>query len=342
MMSEKFLQAAADLITAAGFHDEFSLHEIRGGANNRVFRVDLNGSWLLLKAYFQHPDDPRDRPGAEFAFSRFAWDNGVRCMPKPLACDIRNHLGLYEFVEGHQLLPHEVTKDFIYQALNFYSELNYHKQLPGALVLPKASEACFTIADHLQCVERRLQNLRNLDDYSKINREAAHFIRGELSKAWIGVADSVQRHARESGISLDKEITKQDKCLSPSDFGFHNAILSTDGHLRFIDFEYAGWDDPAKMACDFFCQPAVPVSLEYYDLFVEKVVKDLSEPEKHLKRFTHLFPVYQIKWCCIILNDFLPMGRERHYFTHNSDDQDEQKERQLQKARQTLQKLSVD
>ena len=25
----------------------------------------------------------------------------------------------------------------------------------------------------------------------------------------------------------------------------------------FIDFEYAGWDDPSKLICDFFCQPAV-------------------------------------------------------------------------------------
>ena len=34
-------------------------------------------------------------------------------------------------------------------------------------------------------------------------------------------------------------------CILPGDFGFHNAIRTTKG-VKFIDFEFAGWDDPAK------------------------------------------------------------------------------------------------
>ncbi|MBC8232344.1 aminoglycoside phosphotransferase family protein [bacterium] len=345
-------RAAAELIASAGFHGDFSLHPLTGGANNRVFLVEVNnGSRALLKAYFQHPDDPRDRLRAEFSFSSFAWENGLRCLPKPLGCDWQNRLGLYEFVPGRQLLPHEVNEGAVRQALDFYRELNRHKELPGAKSLPEGSEACFTLGNHLRCVERRLQRLRGVfasltdafglrDDYSEINRQAAHFIRNELSEAWRGVADSVRKRAGELGLALDTEIARQDRCLSPSDFGFHNAILSDDGRLRFIDFEYAGWDDPAKTVCDFFCQPAVPVPLDYYDIFVEEMISNLSEPEMYRQRIALLLPVYQLKWCCILLNDFLPVGGQRRRFAGSTVDQEERKAKQLQKARQALQNLT--
>ena len=46
-------------------------------------------------------------------------------------------------------------------------------------------------------------------------------------------------------------------------FGFRLSQCARNGRtgeLCFLDFEYAGWDDPAKMVADFFCQPAVPVA----------------------------------------------------------------------------------
>ena len=48
---------------------------------------------------------------------------------------------------------------------------------------------------------------------------------------------------------------EEELILSPSDFGFHNTLLASDGALKFFDFEYAGWDDPAKTAADFLRQP---------------------------------------------------------------------------------------
>lgn len=341
LRDERFHAAIASLLAKASLEGDFSLHPVEGGANNRIFRVEVDSAEVLLKVYFRHPDDPRDRLGSEFSFSCFAWENGIRSLPRPLACDTQNGLGLYEFVQGRQLRPREVTEVLIRQALNFYRELNLHKQLPGAVALPRASEACFSIADHLQCVERRLQNLRGVDGSSGINRDAAAFIHNELSEAWSSIVDSVRKRASELQIALDTEIAPHDRCLSPSDFGFHNAILASHGHLRFIDFEYAGWDDPAKMVCDFFCHPAVPVPLHYYDMFVGTVVSDLLEPEKHLHRIALLLPVYRLKWCCILLNEFLPVGTERRGFAHSATENDGRKVRQLRKARYVLKSLAL-
>ena len=45
-------------------------------------------------------------------------------------------------------------------------------------------------------------------------------------------------------------IAPEERCISPSDFGLHNAIR-TAADIRFIDFEFAGWDDPAKALVNF-------------------------------------------------------------------------------------------
>ena len=48
--------------------------------------------------------------------------------------------------------------------------------------------------------------------------------------------------------------------LSPSDFGFHNAILKESGDLVFLDFEYFGRDDPVKLMADFIWHPGMKLS----------------------------------------------------------------------------------
>ena len=323
-----FRQAAANLLATAGYRTDFALHPLSGGGNNRTFRVDAGTTSLLLKAYFRHPQDPRDRLGTEFAFSTFAWQNGVRALPQPLACDCAHGLGLYEFVPGRRLLPHEVDGPAVRQAVAFFNAVNQVKHLPQAQELPPGSEACFTLAGHLHCVERRLQRLKELDDPSALGREAGQFIQHELTPAWHAVAAVVR--AGIARLGLHEELAPEDRCLSPSDFGFHNALLEANGRLRFLDFEYAGWDDPAKMVCDFFCQPAVPVPADCHDLVLDAVAGMVRE------RIGLLRPVYQLKWCCILLNDFLPLGGQRRSFAGGAAAREERRDTQLRKARQVL------
>ncbi len=338
-MSLDLLPRAAHLLAAAGFRGDFSIHPLPGAANNRVFRVEMNGSKILLKAYFRHPGDPRDRLRSEFAFSRFAWENGLRCLPQPLACDPENRLGLFEFVEGRRLLPHEINEGAVRQALTFFVDLNCYKRLPTAEALPQASEACFSIAEHLGCVECRLRALRSSERVSAVDREAGGFIESELCRVWSDVEDSVRRRAGQLDLDLDVRIPDHERCLSPSDFGFHNAILAPNGQLRFIDFEYAGWDDPAKMVCDFFCQPALPVPPDYYGEVVDAVVLDLSAQEIQRQRVAFLLPLYRVKWCCILLNEFVSVNRERRRFSQGGSDPEERKAGQLEKARAVLERV---
>jgi hypothetical protein len=115
-------------------------------------------------------------------------------------------------------------------------------------------------------------------------------------------------------LPLDRALTLPECCLSPSDFGFHNALADAAGRLTFLDFEYAGRDDPAKLVSDFFCQPEVPVPTSFHTHFVTRLADGLDLDETGRVRCQIMLDAYRIKWTCIILNDFLPLGAARRAF----------------------------
>jgi hypothetical protein len=324
------------LLLEAGLTGHFRALPLDGGANNRVFHLQGTGSDFLLKMYSESPGDSRARPSTEFNFCRFAWDQNVRALPRPLAWTPETRVALYEYIPGRLLRPDEIGVDVVSEALDFYEAINKNSQLPAARALPPASEACFSIGDHLERVAWRVARLADLEVSSEVDDRARTFIGQALVPAWKEI-----RQRTEAGAGtgyLQARIPESDERLSPSDFGFHNAIRTADGSLRFIDFEYAGWDDPARMVCDFFCQPALPIPSDYFDWVARRVTADLSEPETHLRNTRLLFSVYQIKWCCILLNDFLKSGHDRRNFSTRGS-AETRKVAQLEKARLKLDTL---
>ncbi|MBI4179187.1 aminoglycoside phosphotransferase family protein [bacterium] len=338
-ISDRLLQSARRLMINLGKPGDVSLEALEGGTNNRVFRLDHPSGRYLLKAYFHHPDDPRDRLGVEYAFSSFAWESGIRSLPRPLASDMENHLGLYEFVPGRKLFPAEISDSHVEAAIRFYRELNQNINTPAALAMPRASESCFTTAEHLRCGGRRIERLLDMDAPDAIHRAALDFIRTGLRKAWEEILDGVRRRMSRFESDPDESLPPPFRRLSPSDFGFHNALVMEDGRLAFIDFEYAGWDDPAKLVCDFFGQPEVPAPMRYFREFSLAVAGDLPEPERQVERMNILLPVHRFKWCCILLNDFLPIGRHRRQFAMDLR-AESLLEEQLSKAREAVRSLS--
>lgn len=331
--------SASCLADSAGLGTLKSLTQLAGGANNRVFGLDAANGIALLKEYFRHPDDPRDRLGTEFAFSQFAWRHGVRALPRPLGCDFAAGLGLFEYIQGRQLRSDEVNSAAIDQAIAFFTDLNRQRLEPDADRLPSASEACFRLQDHLYLVSKRVGRLEELVVQSDVERAALDFVEDHLIPAWAVIVERVSQQAHVENLSMSELLAHEERCLSPSDFGYHNAILAQDNRLRFVDFEYAGWDDPAKLICDFFCQPALPAPIALFDRFASEISECMPRPGWHVARARLLLPIYQIKWCCIVLNDFLPAGSQRRQFSASLEEQERRKIRQLDKARSLLEAI---
>lgn len=294
---------AARLLHAAGLPGRISaLTRLAGGRNNRVFRLDRDGAApLALKLYHHDARDTRDRLGAEWAFLRHAWDVcGLRSVPQPLAAEPAAHAALYGFADGERIA--QVAPAHVAAAQRFVIALNPPAARAAAARLAPASESCFTMAAHADTLARRVARLANgRDPAAPHAAEAAALVEARLLPAWEAIAST-----------LPRDETPLPWCISPSDFGFHNALVDAAGSLTFLDFEYAGRDDAAKLVCDFFCQPEVPVPMALYAGFRDALCADAA-------RCDALLPAYRLKWACIMLNDFLAAGAARRDFAEGTD-----------------------
>ena len=260
--------------------------------------------------------------GAEYAFLSYAQRIGLANVPRPIACDVAAHVGIYEFVEGRKLSIDRLDRTHVEAAAEFIASLNAGPHRDAGL--PLASEACFTVEQHLATVDRRILRLQELNGDDALTQQAQELV-GNIAAAW-------KRQCAQIIATGVPALNAEDRCISPSDFGFHNALLRDSGDLCFIDFEYAGWDDPAKMIGDFFCQPAVPVPYEYFEDFVSKAVRYSANASALRMRAHLLLPIFQIKWCCIMLNEFLPDAARRRQFANPTTDPEQRKRMQLIKT----------
>jgi hypothetical protein len=294
-------QAALSLLTQIGKTAPSSIIPLAGGRNNRVWRVDCGSESFLLKNYFWSESDPRDRLGQEWAFLNFLQSISSRKTPAPLAKDPSTRFALLEFIPGNP--PQDIGESDILDAAEFFAEMNARPAF--AKNLPPVSEACFSIQAHLETTAARIDRLQQIQSTSEEHEQAVLFIRGTLLPLW----HELRKRIEALTDSARREILPpSERCLSPSDFGFHNALRQSDATLRYVDFEYAGWDDPAKTLIDFTNQPDRLLLENLAALFLEKTIPLFPSPDALLKRLALLTPLYQIKWACICLNAFF-LGR---------------------------------
>jgi Phosphotransferase enzyme family len=335
-VSTDILALATRLCRSAGLASPDAVTPLTGGKNNRVYQVASTGEApLVLKRYHHDIQDSRDRLGAEWAFLGYAAARGIDIVPRPIARDTAAHAGLYSFCPGLRVAA--VGAGHVAAALHFVEQLNATPR--DVASFGPGSEACFSLVAHLATVERRVARLAAIDPAAPHASEANAYLQKDLRPAWNAIRERIADVARRDRIDIDRDIATAAQCVSPSDFGFHNALADGTGRLMFIDFEYAGRDDPAKLVCDFICQPEVPVPLSHYVTFADGVIAVLGLDASHRARCDILLDAYRIKWMCIMLNDFLPLGEARRRFA-------EQGERlarcrlQLDKAKASLATLS--
>ena len=292
-------ETASSLLARIGKPAPQCVLPLPGGRNNRVWRVDCSSESFLLKSYFWSESDPRDRLGQEWAFLEFLRSIGSCKAPEPLAKDAPSRFALLEFIAGNP--PQEITEYDILDAARFFAEMYSQRELGKNL--PPVSEACFSIQAHLETTAARIDRLHQIQSTSEDHEKAVIFIRDTLLPLW----QELRKRIKALPDSARHEIlAPSERCLSPSDFGFHNALRQSDGTLRYVDFEYAGWDDPAKTLIDFTNQPdrLLPESLAA--LFLEKTIPLFRNPYALHRRLALLTPLYQLKWACICLNAFFP------------------------------------
>jgi len=305
-----------------------------------VFRVDCDdGSAVAVKAYFQSARDPRDRMGCEVRALRFLRRAGLSRTPMPLAGDRARRLAVYEFVAGRPLGPGEIGDAEIDCAVEFLRALKAIADSGKGRSLPAASEACFSIDAIFQNLDDRF---RQLDRASARHPALADFLRDELLPRRRLAARCCLDFCRKQGIVPGARIPWSERTLSPSDFGFHNALRRADGRVVFLDFEYFGWDDPAKMVADFLLHPAMRLPPALKRRFFTGLMAAWPGAADLLLRVRAVHPLFALKWCAILLNEFTLDHLARRRFAHDSANESGRKSAQLEKARHMLAQVTHD
>jgi hypothetical protein len=336
MDKAELMPQIAALLAATGIvPNKLLINPCAAGGNNRVFRIDADGRTFAAKCYFKDPSDARDRLNAEFSFLEYARKSGIVCVPEPVARDDGAGIGLYEFIDGYKLSPGTLSSEHIEQAREFFVHLNEPASRALAASLAGASESCFSIADHLALIQGRVDRLSAIPATPDVGKEAVAFA-VELRKRWAALRARILSESKRRRLEQRSALSSEDRCISPSDFGFHNAIVSPSGKLVFVDFEYSGWDDPAKAVSDFFSQPAIPVPFEHFDSFLACALTYSPNAGMLTERTRLLLPVFRLKWCCIVMNDFLPAFTQRRKMAEPALDETRRKRNQLDKARHLL------
>jgi hypothetical protein len=289
--------------------DVAAAERIGTGRNSRVFRVELDGADLqrvVVKVYRRDPGDQRDRLGTEFGSLQFLWQNNVRSVPCPIALDRDRHCAIYEYIIGAVATSGTIATEDVDALVNFLSALRQLRDVPGSDALPAASEACFSLRDLVTHVEGRLERLRRAPGVDDDVRALHEWIDATLNPLLIGVGEWSRSEARRSAIAFEEPLSRQARTLSPSDFGFHNAIRRPDGTLAFVDFEYFGWDDPAKTIVDYLLHPGMTQGDVLKRRFADGMQAAFADVPQLAARARIVYPLFGLKWALILLNDFLP------------------------------------
>ena len=331
----------ADLLKKIGAGPIIEMQQLGGGRNSQVFRVSCQGeNHYLAKFYFRHPSDSRDRLGNEFRAYEMLRQHGMSCVLAPLGYDRQSNLALFEYLEGEPIRPEAVTQPLIDEVVRFIDSLKRIAHTGNINNVSPASEACFSIASLLSSIDHRLNSLAQAAQTASSLRQ---FLKTELLPFRQRAGDGCRESCSRLGWDIEAELDLGLRTLSPSDFGFHNTIRRPDGSLAFVDFEYFGWDDPAKIIVDFLLHPAMQLSSIHKERFVDRTFQCFTNDVALKKRTELVYPLFGLKWCCILLNEFVPQHQSRRSFADmNEGTLTSIQTRQLKKAETLLKQLNYE
>jgi len=268
---------------------------LSGGGRHKVFRLDDGDRVAALKLYGAPGVAAREPFEHETLVHRFFARHCPESVPVILDVDETARCVLFGWIEGERPSAGQISRAAMVQMASFVAALNRPAVRDDARAsrLPHASDAAFDFAGHRERAWLRLEALLGSERHEPVVGEMKRFVEDELVPA-----------CRQPAEPSDRLLPASEYALSPSDFGFHNVIVRPGGPWVFLDFEHAGWDDPAKLAADFFLQPECPLDETLQTAFLGALQSKSVFGDDFAERVSRLLPLQAVKWTAVILNVF--------------------------------------
>jgi hypothetical protein len=258
--------------------------------------------------------------------------HGLRMVPRVIAADRGRDAALLSWADG-DLVRDGVGAADVGQACDFLQRLH---ELRGTPALPPdhlAAEACLSAAEIERQLRARLAALRQLGDPALtafLTDHAEPTLAARLHRARAAIA--------AAGGAFAVDLPPPQRSQVPADFGFHNALRRADGGLTFIDFEYFGWDDPAKLVADLLLHPGTPIDDAARAGLHAGALRIYGDSPGFAARLEALLPLLGLRWALILLNEFRPDRWRRRVLAGAAETWEAAKRRQLAAALAMLQR----
>ena len=269
------------------------------GINSSTFKIEGYKNKYLLKIYNSSKINPINRLEHEDKFLNFLKDCKFQNVPQVIFSNKKENWLLMSWIEGKKI--NKFNYDLCHEYLKFLIDIQKFRRINRAKFISPASDAYFHLRGHIKSVNDRYFLLeKKLPELLILNENLFNILKSFLDKVRSEI-NYLMLFQKDKNIDIDYILPEEDRILSQSDVGLHNMLVGNK-KVYFLDFEYAGWDDPGKLFSDLLLQPDNNLPIKFFNILDKYLLDFILKKNYHYYRLIFMLKLIRIKWSLIILN----------------------------------------
>lgn len=300
-LANRLLAALPEVIAAQASTPttpDFQIRRLSGGYNNDVYWVILDGEAYIYKFYV---NDDRRRAKREYDALVLAHQLGYDIAPIPCLVDesltISPHpLVIYHALHGEPVGFRSLSDSEFYALLQAYQKVyRINSERCNAPLLPAVGQP-FGFKPYFNDIWEQLGVYLTYCMQFEANPAAAPgWCKTDVRSLLRQAVEDFAYEIVQNYLEVDQENLLLSLCRS--DPNLNNVILSAGGVMRFVDWEYSGWGDPAFDIAQLFHHPRTElITQAQWDAFVRRY-----QPPRDDDTFSQRLWVYDrltaVWWC---------------------------------------------
>lgn len=249
--------------------------------NNGIFIIN-NQKKILVKKF-----RTKNYFLKELNFYSFLKKSNIQNVPKILNISKKRRVIKFDFVKKNISMK---NKELISKNIKFIKDINSFKNYK--IKFKYAKDFTNNGQSYFKELKSRLQSAKS--KIKIINTKKNNLIIRYLEK-------EIYYLNKIKYFNKFEKLKKKEIIISPCDFHRRNMILNNK-RVYYIDFEYSGFDDLAKLFSVYFLQPELNIKLYFFNHFEKKIEKSFPKYSNIIHRIKYLFPIIYLRWCLILIN----------------------------------------
>jgi aminoglycoside phosphotransferase (APT) family kinase protein len=239
----RWLQVVAVAHAAGGnawTDDDVAVHRVSGGSNNALYKVETDGQCCAVKLCVA---DGRRRAAREYGVLLLLHRAGLDLAPQPLGLDesctvVPFPAVVYHWLRGKSLGPTPTVRELTVLLEGYHSMHALHRDEHVSSV-GNPLDAWFHWFDFEVYLAELHDFLAEYGSWLATTELDGPYLRERLAQLVDGCAETIRT------TSVDPSCESVRRCLCRVDPNLTNTVLDESGRLRWVDWEYSGWGDPA-------------------------------------------------------------------------------------------------